>query len=103
MPIKPQRVESLSSTRRNWSPLTSVIPYCRASRSFEIRVVRAEQIHNVAVFPENAVGKQRELGAEILTRIKPAGGIREDIVIRNDLVEAFHVEPLMNEVACQRL
>ena len=68
----------------------------------EIRVLRSQQIDHAAVFPEDAVGEERQLGAEILARIRSAGGIREHRRVRHDLVEALHVEPLMDEIARQR-
>ena len=61
----------------------------------EERVLRPQQIDDAAVFPEDAVGEQRQLGAEILARIGSAGRVREHRRVRHDLVEALHVEPLM--------
>ena len=68
----------------------------------EERVLRSQQIDDAAVFPEDAVGEQRQLGAEIRARIASAGRIREHRRVRHDLVEALHVEPLVHEVARQR-
>ena len=68
----------------------------------EERVLRPQQIDDAAVFPEDAVGEQRQLGAEILARIGAARRIREHRRIRHDLVQPLHVEPLMDEVARQR-
>ena len=68
----------------------------------EERVLRAQQIDHAAVFPEDAVGEQRQLGAEILARIRSAGRIREHGRVRHDLVQPLHVEPLVDEVARER-
>ena len=61
-----------------------------------------EQVDDAAIFPEDAVGEERELRAEVFARVGAARRIREDRGVRDDLVQALHVEPLLDEIAGQR-
>ncbi len=66
-----------------------------------IGVGRLQQIDHAAVFPEDAIGEHRQLGAEVVAGIGAARRVRKHSRVRHDLVQPLHVEPLMHEVAGQ--
>jgi hypothetical protein len=66
-------------------------------------VLRRHEVDDAAVLVEDALGEQLELREVILTRIAATRGVWEDRRVGLDLLEAFQIEPVEDEVARERL
>ncbi len=102
-PSRPQRVESVELHALKAVALDAVDTVQQCNPLVDERVLRRHEVRDAAILVEDALREQLDLREVVPARIAAAGRVREDRRIGLDLLEAFQIEPVVDEVAGERL